>query len=69
MKNKIAIIGAGYTGLSCAKKLIENNYNVTIFETTDEIGGIAKCIDYNETKIEKHYRQVDGYCPFYGFHL
>ena len=58
MKNRIAIIGAGYTGLSCAKKLIENNYNVTIIESTDEIGGIAKCIDFNEKKIEKHYRHI-----------
>ncbi len=58
MNNKVAIIGAGYTGLSCAKKLSENGYEVTIFEKTGEIGGIAKCIDYNNTKIEKHYRHI-----------
>ncbi len=37
MKKKVAIIGGGYTGLSCAKKLLENNYDVTIYEKTDKI--------------------------------
>lgn len=58
MNRKVAIIGAGYTGLSCAKKLLENGYEVTIFEKTQEIGGIAKCIDYKNVKIEKHYRHI-----------
>ncbi len=55
---KVAIIGGGYTGISCAKKLSENNFDVTIFEKTNEIGGIAKCIDCYDTKIEKHYRHI-----------
>ena len=58
MNKKVAIIGAGYTGLSCAKKLCENGFDVTIFEATNEIGGIAKCIDCYNTKIEKHYRHI-----------
>ncbi|MBR2744272.1 MAG: FAD-dependent oxidoreductase [Clostridia bacterium] len=37
MKQKIAIIGGGYTGLCCAKKLLENNFEVTIYEKTDKI--------------------------------
>jgi NADPH-dependent glutamate synthase beta subunit-like oxidoreductase len=40
-KNKrIAIIGAGPAGLSCAVKLDEANYNVAVFESKKEIGGI-----------------------------
>ena len=59
MNNKnVAIIGAGYTGLSMAKKLIDNGYKVTIFEKDEEIGGIAKSIDKCGTKIEKHYRHI-----------
>lgn len=58
MNKKVAIIGGGYTGLSCAKKLIEQGIDVTIFEKTDEIGGIAKCIDCYNTKLEKHYRHI-----------
>ena len=37
MKPKVAIIGGGYTGLSCAKKLIDNDFDVTIFEKTEKI--------------------------------
>lgn len=39
---KIAIIGAGYTGLSCAKKLIENNFEVDLYEKTSEAGRNGK---------------------------
>ena len=58
---KIAIIGSGYTALSLAKKLVEEkskDIEVTIFEKTDEIGGIAKCIDAYGTRLEKHYRHI-----------
>ncbi len=36
---KVAIIGAGPAGISCAKKLAENSINVTIFEKEKFIGG------------------------------
>ena len=58
MKTKLAIIGGGYTGLCCAKKLIDNDFDVTIYEETDKVGGMAKCIDHNGIKIEKHYRHI-----------
>lgn len=37
---RIAIIGAGISGLSCAIDLANSGYNVTIFEKTDQIGGV-----------------------------
>ena len=55
---KIAIIGAGYSGLACAKKLLEKEYTVTIFEKQDEIGGMAICIIRNGYIIDKHYRHI-----------
>ncbi len=55
---KIAIIGAGYSGLACAKKLLEKEYTVTIFEKQDEIGGMARCIIRNGYIIDKHYRHI-----------
>ena len=58
MKKNIAIIGGGYTGLSAAKRLIENGFNVTIYEKTDSLGGMAKCIEIDGNKIEKHYRHI-----------
>lgn len=37
MKNKVAIIGAGYTALSSAKILSENGFDVTIFEKDHDV--------------------------------
>jgi Fe-S oxidoreductase len=36
---KIAIIGAGISGLACALKLTTRKYQVTVFERSDKIGG------------------------------
>ena len=36
---KIAIIGAGPSGLTALKNLITNGFDVTCFEMNDQIGG------------------------------
>lgn len=38
--HKVAIIGSGPAGLSCAKELLLLGYNVTIFEALHEYGGV-----------------------------
>ena len=53
MKSKIAIIGAGYTGMTAAKKLLEQGYEVTIYEKDSQPGGMAKSVDIDGIKIEK----------------
>ena len=54
---KIAIIGAGFTGLSCAFELGKNGHEVHVFEKDGEPGGLA--IGFEEKKwdwtLEKHY--------------
>lgn len=47
-EEKVAVIGAGPSGLTCALRLIEMGYPVTIFEADDKPGGmIVNCIpDY-----------------------
>ncbi len=54
---KIAIIGAGFTGLSAAYQLTKKGHSVTIFEKDLLPGGLA--IGYQEKKwawsLEKHY--------------
>ena len=42
MKNlsTVAIIGAGACGLVCAKVLLDDGFDVTIFERGKELGGI-----------------------------
>lgn len=40
---KVAIIGAGPAGLSCAYHLLLKGYPVEVFEARDEAGGMAAC--------------------------
>lgn len=54
---KIAIIGAGFTGLSAGLKLSEADYQVTIFEKNSFPGGLA--VGFKDSRwqwtLEKHY--------------
>ncbi len=54
---KIAIVGAGFTGLAAAYKLVKNGHEVTIFEKDQNPGGLA--VGYKEKEwdwsLEKHY--------------
>jgi protoporphyrinogen oxidase len=53
----IAIIGAGFTGLSAAYELVKQGHSVTVFEKDAQPGGLA--IGYQEKhwewSLEKHY--------------
>ncbi len=40
MKHKIAVVGAGLSGLVTAKTLLEYGHEVTVFEKEDELGGV-----------------------------
>ncbi len=54
---KIAIIGAGFTGLSAALALSKNNHEITVFEKDEYPGGLA--MGYKESLwnwgLEKYY--------------
>ena len=58
MGKKIAIIGAGYTGLSAAKKLLNEGFEVTIYEKDKEPGGMTRTISVAGTEIEEYYRHI-----------
>lgn len=55
---KVAIIGAGYSGLTIAKKLKENGYDITIFEKNSYVGGMVDTVELFGTNIEKYYRHI-----------
>lgn len=44
-KKKIAIIGSGISGLTCAYSLTKANHDVTIYESDDYIGGHTHTVD------------------------
>jgi renalase len=37
--NSVAIIGAGISGLACARSLVDHGFNVTVFEKSRGVGG------------------------------
>ena len=39
-KQKVAVIGGGPSGITCAVKLAEKGYKVTLFEAAEHVGGI-----------------------------
>ncbi len=57
-KYKIAVIGAGATGLAAAYHASKAGHNVTIFERNNEIGGLAASIDVQGTRLERYYHHL-----------
>ena len=56
-EKKIAIVGAGIAGLECAKILINNGFNVTVFDRESEVGGRMRT------------SEIDGFLLDHGFHV
>lgn len=50
VKKKVVVIGAGISGLTAAQILIDNNYDVTILEANNRIGGRI----YTNTSLFEH---------------
>ncbi len=55
MSQKIAIIGSGFLGLILALRLSEHGNQVTIFESANEIGGLASVWQIGDVVWDKHY--------------
>jgi protoporphyrinogen oxidase len=55
MSQKIAIIGSGFLGLTLALRLAEQGNQVTIFESANEIGGLASVWQIGDITWDKHY--------------
>lgn len=55
-KNKtVAVIGAGFTGLTAAYQLAKKGYDVTLIEKSDEIGGLVAGFEMEGVPLEKAY--------------
>ena len=57
---RIAIVGAGFTGLSAGTYLAKYGHDVTIFEAADVPGGLAAGFEKPDWKwsLEKHYHHL-----------
>ena len=49
------VIGAGFTGLSCAYELTRRGWSVLILEKDEDTGGLAGCFRSNGQLLEKFY--------------
>ncbi len=54
-RKSIAIVGSGFLGLTLALRLSEEGHDVTIFESADEIGGLAAAWKIGSVTWDKHY--------------
>jgi protoporphyrinogen oxidase len=60
MSERIAIIGGGITGLAAAYFARRNGHDVTLFESTGRLGGLASSFDFDGLTIEKYYHFICG---------
>jgi protoporphyrinogen oxidase len=51
----VAIVGAGFTGLSAALELARNGFKVTVIEKDREAGGLAGSFTVGDQRLEKFY--------------
>jgi protoporphyrinogen oxidase len=54
----VAIIGAGFTGLTAAFELTRRGFRVTVLEAENEPGGMASCFRVNGNILEKFYHHL-----------
>lgn len=55
MTQNIAIVGSGFLGLTLALRLAETGAQVTLFESADQIGGLASAWEIGNVVWDKHY--------------
>ena len=55
---KVAIIGAGYTGMCIAKKLIKKDMEVTIFDKESKVGGMTRNVKIENEVTDRYYRHL-----------
>ncbi len=55
MTQNIAIVGSGFLGMTLALRLAESGAQVTLFESADQIGGLASAWEIGNVVWDKHY--------------
>ncbi len=61
MKKKVAVLGGGFSGLAAAEHLLRNNFDVTLFEKNEDLGGVASSFELPDGRvIPKTYHHIVG---------
>ena len=60
MPQNIAIVGSGFLGMTLALRLAESGAKVTIFESADQIGGLAAACRIGDFEWDRHYHVTLG---------
>ncbi len=55
MSKRVAIVGSGFLGMTLALRLAKSGANVTLFEASDKIGGLASAWEIGDVVWDKHY--------------
>ncbi|NSW57652.1 MAG: NAD(P)/FAD-dependent oxidoreductase [Armatimonadetes bacterium] len=58
--SNVAIIGAGVSGLTAAYALAKSGRKVDVFEQREQIGGLARSMYLNGSKVDRYYHFVCG---------
>ncbi len=61
MKKRVAVLGGGFSGLAAAEHLLKNNFDVTLFEKYDKLGGVASNFSLPDGRIiPRTYHHIVG---------
>ncbi len=60
MSKRVAVIGGGPMGLTCAYDLLKSGYQVDLYEKEAILGGMSAHFDFSGMDIEKYYHFVCG---------
>lgn len=58
MNERVAIVGGGISGLSAAYFGLQKGFSVDLYESTDQLGGLAASFSFNGLTIEKYYHFI-----------
>lgn len=67
LKKKVAVIGAGLSGLTTIKELVEEGHEVICFEKNDDIGGVFSdigCYDSVELTASNYFMAFSDFMPY-----
>lgn len=60
MYKRVAVVGAGISGLSAVYFVLKKGFSVDLFESTEKPGGLATSFDFNGLTIERFYHFICG---------